>query len=272
MAPTRPHARAYAREHGEHGFTVLELVIAMVLLAVVLGLASAAFMGGLGGSASTGLSERATTQFRQMTSMLEQDTRAARAPGRDVDVLRDRDAFAAQIRTGRSTLPRSLDVMDVRVATPTQLQLIGDVISIPGNATWGGAECVTWQLVTGASWSVRRTVSPDEAGCSAAGALTSTWIQSTQVATGAVPTRLFSYVLGCDAAACAGGGGCQGSRPVGSATGVARGWVTQVRIDLDALVKSGKATAREQLTTDVTLRNRMSDDYQYALGCVGVER
>lgn len=271
MSPHGPYWRAHEREHG---FTLIELLIAMVLLGVVLAVAAGALVGGFGGSGSTGLSERTFTEFKQMSKMLEQDARAARAPGRDVDLIRDRDALADEVRTGRSSLPAGLDVMDVKIATPTMFRFVGDVVSVPGGAAaWGGAECVTWELVTGRRWSVRRTVSPDDAGCSARGAVTATWIQPKRAIRGAAPSRLFAYKLGCDTRACGStGGSCSGTALVGTVTGVARGWITQVRIDMDALVASGRANAREGLTTSVTLRNRMSDDYQHALGCVAVQR
>ncbi|MCB0878808.1 MAG: hypothetical protein KDC46_07490 [Thermoleophilia bacterium] len=249
---------------------MIELIVAMVLLAVLLGGVSMAVMRGFEGAGTTSLKSRTFTQFEQASQMLEQDVRAARSPNRSFDQVRDLDLFADQVRTGSSA------IADVTVANSKTFQFVGDVVSLPGNATWAGAECIRWELKTGATWSIVRTVYSND-NCGGGTTLTSTWVRPTSGAgagAGAAPTSAFSYVLGCDPAACgvpAATSTCgQGGAALGTVSGAARNWITQVRFDLSAIAVEGKRATKDSLQSTIALRNRLSSDYQYALGCQGV--
>jgi hypothetical protein len=81
------------------------------------------------------------------------------------------------------------------------------------------------------------------------------------------PTSVFAYVLTCDPGSCGGAATCSGAAPRASASGVSMNWITEVRLNLSALLARADQGASGRFESSVALRNRTSDDYMYALGC-----
>jgi type II secretory pathway pseudopilin PulG len=300
--PTESTIRTHAHSGAERAFTLVELIVGFVLLAIALALAGSGLVQGLGASDRATEGQRLRTQFDQARTMLANDLRSARAPGRSFDQLRDLVAFREEIAKGNNALPNSWDLHDVKRATPTQLTFVGDAISDPVGGTFVGPECISWRLRTtmvGAnrSWLLERGIAPYTSTCpDTAQWQWATWIGPILVGADAsnVPAMAFQrYQLTCNPSVCVGatgGGGTGTGKGKGKGKGKAtttttglgcgdpelastvtdplkRGWITSVDLDLGSVSVRRDSVQREDLRATITLRNRLSDDYQFALGC-----
>lgn len=263
------HARAVPSNArpSERAFTLIELLIVCILSTIVVAAIVSGVIAGLKGSNDAEVSRKALSQFDQARELLEKDLRAARAPGRDYDLITNRQDLRDEVQTGDSALPAGLDIEDVKVAEPGRLVFVADVLHTNPAAT-PQPECVTWRLSSNAtSWWLERSVAPYTASCT--GPPDGSYVIKPQSITAGTPapTSVFTYVRTCDAGSCGGTATCSGSPPVGTVTGVSRNWITEVRLDLSAILSRGDQGAQGRFETSVAVRNRTSDDYMYALGC-----
>jgi type II secretory pathway pseudopilin PulG len=286
----------------ERAFTIIELIVSFVLLGIALALASTALLQGVDGSDRAAEAQRLRTQFDQARTMLAADLHSARAPGRDFAQLRDLMAFQQEIAKGQNALPDSWDLHDVKQATGTQLTFVGDAVSDPVGGAMAGPECVSWRLRTDTtgpapSWVLERGIAPYSSTCPAGGNWEwATWIGPVLVGGDAagLPTAAFRrYQLTCNPLVCTGaatgtgkglgnakgkgakkevtilGAGACGEPALSDTVSGSRelGWITSVDLDLGGIATRRNSAQREELRTSIALRNRLSDDYLFALGC-----
>lgn len=262
--------RAVAPGRMERAFTLVELVIACVLLAIVVAVAAKAIIDAFTGAADTASGASGKARAAEAATRFGADLRAARSIGRDGRGFIDPVDLRLAIETDgvlKDIDGNVLDWRDIIVAQPDRLTFQSDVIDETAGAA-SQPECVTWQVVGGGSWHVRRETRAYSLGCAGGGGavleaddLTEPTTALPRPGTGGT-TPLFQYVV----AELDGANGCRPS-VVGTATGAQRNRITSVRIDFSALAQSGREAGRSQLRAEVTPRSRAGADYQFALGC-----
>ncbi|MCZ4495798.1 MAG: hypothetical protein JWM25_381, partial [Thermoleophilia bacterium] len=139
-----PARRRTTGDSGERGFTLLEIMIALVLFSIAAALVTSVFVNALGGSGASRTGAVSDAAIERTTAALRDDVARAITEDRANSRLRDPSEFQSAVRTNavaRSTDPETagatLDIDDVVVATPTQLALRVDAAS-----TAAGVECV----------------------------------------------------------------------------------------------------------------------------------
>jgi hypothetical protein len=156
------------------------------------------------------------------------------------------------------------------------------------------------------SWVLERGIAPYSSTCpAAAGWEWATWIGPVLVGGDAarMPTIAFRrYQLTCNPLVCTGAGNGKGKGKGNGNTGTGNGkgkgsnkdvtilgaglcgdpelsdsvsgdrelgWITSVDLDLGGIATRRNSAQREELRATIALRNRLSDDYLFALGCAG---
>jgi prepilin-type N-terminal cleavage/methylation domain-containing protein len=262
------------------GFTLVELIVAMVLLAIALTMVTRGLLDGFS-STSDAITEReAQHMVDKATQQLTQDLRSARANDRNVNDIRQPYLLTRAIMLGTaiysgdcppSATCKLLDVADVKAATSTTFEFMADV-----DTSSVGAECVTYTIPpSGATFWMRRAVTAYSSAtrtCAAAGASGAYLIRPQKVPTSAVGHPVFSYQLVCNrsAAGCslAGGPKCTPTTQTSVGSAVARNWITSVTVDLTSLVERGESRSIDSLKGTASIRTRENHDYRLALGCI----
>lgn len=276
------------RDHGtvvsQAGFTLIELVVAMIIFAVVLALTTHELVGGFGATASIMTTRKAEALVSHAADLMGDDLRSARSHDRNFDAIRQPLLLRKAIMRGdpitHSVTGVTLDVADVKVAEPTRFGFLSNVKANPaGTPSVDPSECILYQLESaGGGWQMARYVN-DYAGagpCGTGGVKTVVIPAQTTP----MPSNAFSYTLVCNRAG-VNGLSCNGSVPAatppgsgncapGAATsvsGTALNWIMTVSFDLSSLVERAEHNARDQLQDTIALRTRQNRDYLYALGC-----
>lgn len=259
---------------------MIELIVAMIILAIVLAVFVRALLGGFGAAAVTMTTRKAEAIVAHATDQMGDDLRSARAHERNFDKIREPLQLRKAVMSGETindpVTAAPLDVADVKVATATSFSFLSNLVVEPAGSPTV-AECVYYRVESGGGyWWMARYVSPYAASCSPSG--TMSLVVKQQL--GAAPTAVFSYTLVCNRNG-VNGRTCNGAVPSptppligpcapGTATavsGTALNWITSVAFDLSALVERAEYTARGRLRGKVGLRTRQNHDYLYALGC-----
>ncbi|MCW2955555.1 MAG: hypothetical protein JWO69_424 [Thermoleophilia bacterium] len=259
-----------SRRVREHGFTLIEVIIALVLFGVVLAFISRPFMDGVSGAnkgTATAVAERvvgeATDRFRT-------DVQAALAPDRDQQHIRDASKLQRALTDGSfiatsddpAALGMRLDVADIVDASPTRLVLRADVVN---DEISPGSECVTWEasLNTSPRFSLQRTVrgGTSAAACSAGPIRSQEWlVRDVPRAAGVTYDNLFRYGVLQPAPGC---------RVVvqPAAPAMQRHRVVAIDMRLSAIIVRGGAASEASDRDLVAIRSHDSADYRRALGC-----
>lgn len=252
------------------GFTLIELVVAMVLMGAVGLLITRTLMGGLETSQKSISTQQALQRANAAIDLMASDIRSARAPDRDLlrtsSDVRDALAYPASVPSQSGPL----DVRDLVHAEPNELWMRTDAVRELSGVQ--RAECVGWVVRAGSLWREVRTDGPT---CRTSGQI----LRSKQVLTG-LPTNaapMFSYTRlnNPEVARFAGTTQqidpkkCVKLAPVNSlpATSVALAEVVSVQIDLTSVVRRADQSGETGLRDAVSIRSRLNQSYLFGLGC-----
>jgi hypothetical protein len=247
---------------------MIELIVAMVLLAIVIALVGDSFLRAVSGAefASSGAASdaaiaRAVGKFQDDLAVTETADRTAR-------LVREQASLDAALRQGVAapsddpTINRAVDLEDVLQATPTLVQLQADV-----DRARAGAECVTWRATTsGDRYEVTRTVQGQ--GCAGASE-TEVVFKGAAQASGAV-TQPFSYRLMCNRSVCGAASQAPSSSPCATwvqttVNGAQRRWITAVQAQFVA--NTGRSGTNGKSGVSMNIRSRHDHMWKTALGC-----
>lgn len=260
----------------ERGFTMIELLVAMVLLAIALAMVSTVLIQALSGGSSGRAGSVSDAAVARTMSALQDDLGAALTADRRDARLRDPDEFATAVRTGAPAFssdpssPGAVDLDDVVTATPTMLEMIGDFAPNPGY------ECVSWQATTssgsgsGSGYQLMRMVGP--ASSCGSGSISSRRMLHAPAGASGVNAAPFSYELVCNQTLCAADPGADASAPcrpwitTGAVATARRRWVVGVVASLTQ-VSGSTNSAQSAGTMKASITSRRSDSYRQALGC-----
>ncbi|MCW2959618.1 MAG: hypothetical protein JWM25_1246 [Thermoleophilia bacterium] len=256
------------RVSSERAFTIIEVLVAMVLLGVVLAFVGRPMLDGISGANKATATATATRLVDDATDRFRTDTMAALTPDRGQTHIRDASKLARALtdpafvaRSDDPMTPRVLQPADVYEASQTRLTFRADLVAddIPGGS---GTECVTWDS-SGAPAGRFRLTRVVRAGtaCSSGAVLESeVLINDVQRVPGVTYDRLFSYgVLGAAP-------GCRVSIAP-AATGIQMNRVVSIGMSLSALVVRGTAVSEASTRDFISIRSRDNSSYRRALGC-----
>lgn len=268
--------RVSARTSGEDGFTLIELVVAMVLAGLVMALLVGAIIDMFGSSERSAMDNKAQRAASLAADTLTSDLRAMRAPQREPRFTGSPDSLRSMLLDGDN--PNGYEIHDLLIASPTQVMFYAELINTPGNTT---AECVTW-FVRPADLALIREVHAGTRNCAGAtptrgggGAV----LQQQEImpaperarasAAAKVP-QPFRYRMqrvanpaDPDPSTCTTPAPTPG--PLGT---LQRDQVTNVLMDLRSFVAGRVASGDQQLQSSATVTARQSMEYRYAIGCV----
>jgi hypothetical protein len=242
---------------------MIELLVAMVLLAIVGGIVTQAVVGGARGIGDSSTRSDAMIQATDAADRIGTDIRATRSSGRSGPIIEQSELRTAINTNGdlfALTGGPTLDWRDVASANATSLTVQSDVVDEPGTSR---PECVTWGIATKAGgWYLRRLVRRYTVGCSTKGVILQD-DEMTRPSSSQTPTGLFSYVR-----TVAAGGTCTMAAATTSPSAADLNRITSVRINFTSLVQHGtSSSSTAQLLDEISIRSRAGNDYQYGLGC-----
>lgn len=261
-----------ARRTSERGFTLIELVVACVLLGIVGIMITRSVMDANNGYLDSKSNSEGMAQAAEAAERLGADLRVARAIGRSGTVMDPsdlRDAIDTNTDLVDLATGTSLDWRDITEATPNSVTFQADVV----DETTGGdsPECVRWFVSGTSPWHVRREVRPYSAGCAGGGTLleademTQPTTSRPAPGTGGTP-RLFSFVLA-TASANTNVFGCTSMLFTGTPSPAQRNRITSVRIDFRSLAQRRNSAGNAALMDEISLRSRNATDYQDGMRC-----
>lgn len=266
MQKTTPHI-----EHRDRGFTLIEIIVAMVLLVIAVGLVGSGIIGALRSSTGARAGSVSDAAISRAISAFSTDVATAETLDRAEGQVRDPFDLADGVRTGdpitrtdpasSSTLP--VDINDIQRAEPTQFSVWSDVDHSLDN----GVECVTWQAKSsGENFQVVR-----RAGASCGSGDEQVLFSAPTAAAASLNTQPFTYVLQCNPGVCGGtakpkNGAC-GTWESASVTGTQLRWIVGVRANFSSVSQQGQSAATTSGSTIATIRSRATLDYTAALGC-----
>ena len=250
----------------EAAFTLIELMVAMIVLSLVVGIAGYGVISSLESTNEAGSTGKGRAMANEAAERLGAEVRAARSRGRDGTGVVDIADLRRAVRTNGTLYDingTALDWRDLAIATPNALTFQADIVDEAGASI---PECVTWSAPPTRSWSLTRTVRRYTPGCTTAGAVLEsdevterTSVRPAPGTAGSPP--LFTYVVARSAV-----GGCSGI-PTSAPTAADRNRVVAIKINFTSLVERRANASAQDLQTEVSLRSRSGSDYQYAMGC-----
>lgn len=259
--------REFTRE--ERGFTLVEMLVAIVLAAIVLGVTALVVIQSFTGSNDAASHTRAHASAAEIAERFGSDVRGARALGRDGSFVIDLITLEGAIDDNSDIFEQTQEVdwRDIVVAAPNRLVLQVDVVD-EAVGTKSVPECVEWVVPSGTTWAVQRIVRQYTAKCAGGGGavvesdvLTQPTNLRPRPGTGGTPP-LFDYTYTVAVAA----GGCT-TATASSPTAIQRNRIVGLAIDYDSLQVQRDSAARSNARETVALRSRAGADYQTAMGC-----
>lgn len=241
---------------------MVELIVAMVLLAIALAVASGAIIQQVSGSSTARAGAISDAKVARAAASFADDVAAARTLDLVGGELRDPAEFAAAVRdnaVARSSNPdparanRPLDIDAVLQATDRELRL-----QVEADAMSPGTECITWRVAPGAAFAVERLV--DRTRACGAGALGREQMLSAPAEVTGIDRTPFGYELACGA--CGGGVTCRPS-PAASVPADRLRWITAATFGIDVVSGSTPGAG----SSKVSIRIRDTASYRRALGC-----
>ena len=260
----------------ENGFTLVELMVATILLALIGVAVTTALVGVFHSSGRTHTRERAMQAAVHATDTLQDDLRAAHARYRDTAHVRSIDDLRGVLLFGEtpndSTVAGGvLDMHDITRATATDLVFESDVMTEASGVT-PVPECVRWTIDP--SGALVREIYSWSFQCLALAAPISTAVMmQPNGQTGYVP-KPFSFIMlrqtqnPLNANVDVDPSKCITTPPVSATLNqLQRDQTTAVRIDLSSFLVERGARGDQRLQSTVTVAARQGYDYRFALGC-----
>lgn len=290
---------------GESAFTLIELVVAMILSALVLGAVMLALTSMFTGASDRSVDRKATARAADVLERFERDMRSAESPERlNAPIIRDEmraislwgvskgpTGGVSAITPGNpcaTSSERAKDYcvfQDITMSHANSVWFRADV-----DATNDGHECVSWSV--NGDGSLQRTVTANHLLCyspGGRGAMLSDETVLAAPATGSLGnaqgrSASFGFLTRYNPVSDGPGkynsivdpGDCQSfTYPLTvNLNDMRRGFITNVTLDLSAWTTGGDAggttqnsSARQRLTTSATITSRANDDFAYATGC-----
>lgn len=247
---------------------MIELIIAMVLLAIALGLVMTGLLSALNGSGGVQAGAISDASIGRVTASFADDVARAQTLGRSEGLLRDEVQLAKAVRSGGSVIssdpanPEAVDIDDVVSATSSSFTIWADVTGDKG------VECVTWTAGTSSGrYEVVRAV---HATCGGAELERQVMLRAAANAEG-MNLQPFSYDLVCNASLCVGSGATAKApcRPWNetSVAGTQRRWIVGIKAAFSTVSQQGKSAANGAGAVEMSIRSRDIEIYRSALGC-----
>lgn len=247
----------------EHGFTVIELLVAMVLSAVVLALIIGVVIEMFGSSERSSMQNKAQKATTLAADMLTSDLRAMRAPQREPRFTGSPDNLRSMILDGDD---QGLLVHDLLVAEPSRITFYAELVNSSVDA-----ECVTWHVRPDGA--LQRDVLRHAPGCtSATGMLQSSIVmpqpeRSRAAAAASIPAPFSYRQLRQPTPANPDPSTCTTPTVPSAGTVLGRDQVTAIDMDLRSFVAGRVGRGDQHLQTSVTIASRQGMEYRYAIGC-----
>lgn len=250
------------RRPAEHGFTLVELLVASIIGLVVVAVTLTMLVGGVKGSQRASAARTAQVEANRVLDELGTDLRAAAAPERlDVNEASTRSRLLAGLA---SISANNTAFEDIARATPTMLAFRADAIAEPASAP-RKIECVQWSVENGGEFNVlMRRVWANSSPCPGTGA--STQRQVTRLYKTNVVLPVFRYTV----AQPVPGASDPVCQPVTqqSVNGASqRTRIVGVQVNLRGVARDSQATANLDTSGTIDVWSRLTADYQYAIGC-----
>ncbi len=265
-----PPSRAIepARHATESAFSLLEMIIAMVLLGVALAVVGNVVVQATGGSNGARAGAISDAAIARAATMLADDVAIANTSDRRDNLLRDPADLAGALQrndvaysSDPSRPMMRLDIDEVVTATSTELQVRSDV------HRRAGVECITWRAITGATFQLRRMVG---SACGGSELSDRVVLESKNPTAANIDTSPFTYRLLCSARSCPGSRASNAApcRPWDATTvsTAQRRWVIGV-VAVLGVVTEERAAAGGHGTMRISIRSRDTETYRRGLGC-----
>lgn len=268
-----PTPRCTGARRREHGLTMIELLVGMVLLVIVGAMMTRGMLDGLQGQQHAASTQQATVDSKTLVEQLGNDLRAMSLRETSTNLRNyDLPELRQIVLTGGG-------INDLRIAQGSHLQFVADVVGPQAFAqgaggAGSGSECVDY--ATAADGSLHRVVTTfDGTNCTAT-TLSDTMLLPKRVAGAPAAPAIFGYRTRVntkptkdpiDPNDCVSLPAPGGAAPTSIGPQQQRGFVVAVDLDLRAYAPRADVLASNTLHSTVSLRTRLSHDYQYALGC-----
>lgn len=251
----------------DQGFTMIEVLVALVLSAIVLSLILGAVTDIFGASERSSTKARTQKAAVDAVELLTADLRAARAPEREPSFTGSPDNLRVLVL--EQTNPRGILVHDITAATSSSVTFYAELFGSSVNS-----ECVTWQVTPTSA--LHRTVRGFTRGCVGGGGAV---LQDTEVmpaseraraAAGAAMPTPFTYGMLRQAnPAAADPDPDQCSTPVVAAPAgqLGRDQVVSINLTLRSFLAAKTGRGEQELRSTVSIPSRQGLDYRYAIGC-----
>lgn len=250
--------------HGSAGFTLVEMIVVLVLLAALIGVASNVIIDAVGSSQRIAGTEVAAQRAAHTMDRLGADLRSAISPDRMGENLPSNDALRAYLLNNANLA--GLDLRDIALATPTALWVRTNAISEP-EFTEPVAECVGY--FTDAQGALVREVFADWRVCPGTGNPVDRRVMLGRLPQGAPSRPIFSYQTAmnsdplqvpidprdCETAI------------VTTPTARQTDQIVRVLVDLRSYDATALGAGELKLMGSLDLRLRLAHDYLYGLGC-----
>jgi len=276
-AHERFHHWLRARSVGvwEGAFTLIELIVAMVVMAIVISMIGTIVMSALRGSTDTRSGAVADATVQRATLMFTSDLSAAITEDRAQSKLRQPRVLREAVVNGtlvQSSDPadggRIADIDDVRMATSREVQLIADVAPVKGS------ECVTWRSRADAGRAVLERLIDPAASCGN-GALGHEIVMSSPLLPNAAESAsldIFSYHMMCASDVCSASPApadnvCESWIVHGAVAQKQLRWVVAVEVSIQSIIDEHRSAARSSAHLTGEITSRRAPTYRAALGC-----
>jgi prepilin-type N-terminal cleavage/methylation domain-containing protein len=251
----------------ERGFTLIEMIVALVLCGIVLALMIGAVIGVFGSSNKSSANAKSQKATVAAVEQLTTDLRSARAPERSPRYVGSPDGLRDVLLRGAGPALHSQDLLDARAG---RLLMYAEAI-----ASSPREECILWEVRSDGA--LQRTVYPFSPGCTA---VTGPGLQQREVmpappagasAAAAAPAP-FSYRMlvqpdplnpDLDPSDCT-----TPAPRANLASRLERNQVVGVDLNLRSFVIQRDGRGDQELLSSVSMSARQGMDYRYGIGCV----
>ncbi|MBC7644367.1 MAG: type II secretion system protein [Thermoleophilia bacterium] len=264
------------RLKSETGFTLVELLVAIVLLAIIGVVISTVLIGLYHSSTRTHTRARAMQTAVHATDSLQDNLRAAHARYRDAAHVRSADDLRGALLFGEvprdATVPGGvLDLHDIAKATPTELIFQSDVLT-EASGVAVVPECVRWAL--DASGALVREIRSWSFQCQTLGAPRESAVMMPPNQQKGINPQPFRYVLlrqtqpGLSTAVAVDPSKCVTTAALSATLNrLQRDQVSAIQIDLSSFIVTADTRGDQRLQTTIAVGARQGYDYRFALGC-----
>jgi prepilin-type N-terminal cleavage/methylation domain-containing protein len=254
------------------GFTLVELIVAIILLAIALSLAFSGLVGALSGGGTARNASVSDAAVYRTVAAFEDDVARAFAPDRDASKLRDPVDLQRALVEGTpavsndpSEIGRVLDIDDVMLATRTRLQL-----RVDADTRRPGIECIEWNAAAvGSEFVVTRTVLASPT-CAGATLVEEVFLRAASI--DGLDVNPFSYELMCRQGLCAGSQAppvapCRPWTVEADVGPRERRWIVGVGASFTQVSGDGRQVSRTRANSMAGIRSRETAAYRRGLGC-----